>query len=122
MATREERRVYEHRYRQSAKGKAKRVDWARRNRLRLNERIRREDRHYTNRYGITQDDYRQMFADQCGACAICLEPAQGRKLCVDHCHTTGKIRGLLCRKCNSGIGMLRDSSVIVRLAANYLDG
>ena len=40
---------------------------------------------------------------------------------VDHCHTTGKIRGLLCRKCNTAIGLLNDNATVLRLAAEYLD-
>lgn len=60
-------------------------------------------------------------------CAICgkaetMKHKDGRvkPLCVDHCHTTDKIRGLLCGRCNSGIGMLKDDISIVESALNYL--
>ena len=73
-------------------------------------------------YGITLEDYNEMLASQKGVCAICNQPcATGRKLCVDHDHKTGKVRGLLCNDCNAGIGKLKDSSAILKTAANYLD-
>lgn len=71
------------------------------------------------RFGITRDDWEKMYASQQGACAICKRKGD-RKLCVDHCHTTGKIRGLLCNACNSGIGFLRDSIPSLKAAIAYL--
>ena len=62
-------------------------------------------------YGITHEEYDKMFASQDGKCAICKQfPTKnvrahwGGKLCVDHCHETGKVRGLLCNDCNLAIG------------------
>lgn len=62
-------------------------------------------------YGISLEEYDQMLSDQNGVCAICLLPeiiksTQGRtkSLAVDHCHTTGKVRGLLCINCNTSLG------------------
>lgn len=53
------------------------------------------------RYGITIDDYDQMVEDQNGICAICGKlNKHGRRLCVDHDHKTGRVRGLLCDRCN----------------------
>jgi len=73
-------------------------------------------------YGITLEDYNEMLAIQNGVCAICNQSCTtGRRLCVDHDHKTGKVRGLLCNDCNSGIGKLKDSSEILKNAANYLD-
>lgn len=54
-------------------------------------------------YGITIADYDKMAAEQRGCCALCGKPV-GEKLAVDHCHTTGRVRGLLCILCNSLIG------------------
>jgi hypothetical protein len=72
-------------------------------------------------YGMSQEDYDRLVARQGGACAICgKRPAKA--LCVDHCHATGKIRGLLCRKCNLGIGHLDDSPSVMRAAIAYLSG
>jgi len=57
-------------------------------------------------YGITPEFYQGLFETQKGRCLICFEPQ--KKMCVDHDHVTGKIRGLLCRKCNTGLGAFDD--------------
>lgn len=73
-------------------------------------------------YGITPEQYQDMLQAQGGVCAICRNTCStGRKLCVDHCHETGRIRGLLCSECNNGIGKLKDSPTLLRIAANYLE-
>ena len=80
-----------------------------------------------HRYGITAADYDAMYASQGGCCAICRKPAEAgnspahwtNKLAVDHCHDTGKVRGLLCNDCNAGIGHLGTESVALA-AAGYL--
>lgn len=64
-------------------------------------------RNLMRRYGITPEQHAQMFADQNGACAICL--ATDKRLCVDHCHRTSKVRGLLCVTCNVWLGVLEDA-------------
>ena len=56
-------------------------------------------------YGITVEQYGQMFEKQNGLCKICGEPGISRRLAVDHCHKTGKVRGLLCWKCNMCLGI-----------------
>jgi hypothetical protein len=72
-------------------------------------------------YGISPNDYDRLFARQRGSCAICRErPA--KTLCIDHCHATGKVRGLLCRRCNLGLGHLDDSPSLVSAALAYLAG
>lgn len=64
-----------------------------------------------HRFGITQTDYLQMFSNQNGCCGLCA--VSGKTLVVDHCHNTGRVRGLLCIRCNSKLGfyeeVLRDS-------------
>lgn len=73
------------------------------------------------KYGITPEGYEIMFKKQKGVCAVCSKPQAGTSsLRVDHCHDTGLIRGLLCHKCNAGIGMLGDRSPNVVKAAAYL--
>ena len=64
--------------------------------------------HLRKAYGLTIDDYSRMRADQGGRCAICgnTKPEGGRELAVDHCHMTGKVRGILCSKCNTGLHVL----------------
>lgn len=70
-------------------------------------------------YGATTEDYHKLVAQQGGACAICgVHPFD--LLHVDHCHTTGQIRGLLCLTCNAGIGLLRDNPDLCHAAGVYL--
>jgi hypothetical protein len=79
--------------------------------------------HLKQCYGLSQDDYDAMLAAQSSGCAICGKSVadNGKFLAVDHNHTTGKIRGLLCRECNSAIGFMHDNPSFLRLAASYLE-
>lgn len=64
-------------------------------------------KHLKNKYGITVDDYEKMFTEQNGVCKICQEICKsGKSLAVDHCHETGRVRGLLCAKCNTNLGRI----------------
>lgn len=72
------------------------------------------------RYGITLDEYETVLLAQEGLCAICgTEPVEER-LNVDHCHQSGRFRGLLCRPCNWGLGNFRDDPSLLLRAADYL--
>lgn len=73
-------------------------------------------------FGMTLQDYDLMFEQQRGRCKICNRHQSifARKLFVDHCHKTGKVRGLLCSTCNSGIGHLQDNIKILQSAIEYL--
>lgn len=77
------------------------------------------------KYGLTLEQYNEMLEDQNWGCAVCGDgperTVQGT-LPVDHCHKTGKIRGLLCDRCNRALGLLRDSAVNVRALLRYLEG
>lgn len=87
--------------------------------------VARRAAHLKHRYGLDAAEYDRMFAAQRGLCAICERagPASPEhwagKLAVDHCHETGKVRGLLCNDCNAGIGHLGTESVALA-AARYL--
>lgn len=73
--------------------------------------------------GLTFEEYDEMLAGQGGKCLICDATegnSIGHRLAVDHCHKTGLIRGLLCKKCNSALGLLGDSHATVARAAAYL--
>lgn len=61
-----------------------------------------------------------MYLEQGGCCAICGEPEGKDRLVVDHDHTTGKVRGLLCRTHNVGLGHFGDSTALLQAAINYL--
>lgn len=73
------------------------------------------------KYGLSVPVYDKMLKRFNGCCWICLKlPPRGRSLAIDHCHSTGKVRGLLCTPCNYAIGMLRDDPATVRRAHVYL--
>ena len=76
-----------------------------------------------SKYGIELEDYNDMFVLQNGKCAICGKHQTELKkaLHIDHCHSTGKIRGLLCGNCNRGIGMLKDDIENLKCAILYLN-
>jgi hypothetical protein len=78
-------------------------------------------------YGLSNEDYIAMYESQLSLCAICNESQQGitkdgeeRFLCVDHCHKTGKVRGLLCARCNAGLGQFQDNPEFLINASKYL--
>lgn len=69
--------------------------------------------------GISEEEYQQLLLNQSNVCAICDKPCT-RALAVDHDHTTGKIRGLLCNKCNRGLGYFQDNPALLEQAYFYL--
>lgn len=73
-------------------------------------------------FGLSPEDYGRILEAQEYKCAICLTPESemGRRLSVDHCHDTGRVRGLLCTQCNTSIGMLKESPEIIARAARYV--
>jgi hypothetical protein len=93
------------------------------------DRKKRDHRQYWLKlYGLDQAAYAAMLADQGGVCAICrlpeqyIDPRTGepRRLAVDHCHETGKVRGLLCGRCNRSIGQFANDHERLTRAAEYL--
>lgn len=91
-------------------------------RARLDERRHRRAkwRALERKYGLTQDEYEALYVWQRGCCAICeLRPA---RLFVDHCHSSGVVRGLLCSNCNFAVGELSDDPERCVAAARYLLG
>lgn len=80
-----------------------------------------KSRDATESTGEAVTKYLEMMETQNGLCAICKKPEPlGRELAIDHCHTTGAIRGLLCTKCNLGLGMLGDDLESLERAYSYL--
>lgn len=76
------------------------------------------------KYGITPDEYLKLHADQAGCCAICgiHESKTIKRLHVDHCHDTGRVRGLLCAKCNTSIGQFEREPERLLRAYDYIVG
>lgn len=75
------------------------------------------------KYSITIDDYNDLFVKQGGKCAICgiHQSDLNGVLCIDHCHDTNRVRGLLCTKCNMGIGYMQDDIENLKCAILYLN-
>ena len=86
------------------------------------EGVRQEENFLKNistKYGITTEERVMILLEQNGKCAICHEDFTETP-CIDHCHKTGRVRGLLCQKCNQGIGLLQESVDLLRSAQDYL--
>ena len=84
------------------------------------EKIREDN---LKKFGITQRDYELMFSEQDCGCAICggtTMPGDKKYLAVDHCHSTGEVRGLLCNSCNLLLGHAKDSVETLQNAIDYL--
>ena len=73
------------------------------------------------KFGLSLDEYRKILEKQNGKCAICGFSPNGKSLAVDHNHKTGNNRGLLCDRCNFGLGNFRESREILESAIRYLD-
>lgn len=103
-------------YRNKQKNKVK--DYFSRNKeVKLSQRLKK--------FGITLDGYRNLLKLQGGKCAICgseIGDSVGNRLYVDHDHETGKVRGLLCSRCNFGLGNFKDSVELLSKAIRYLEG
>ena len=81
--------------------------------------------HLRSKYGISVEEFNAMLEEQNHTCLLCdhkhVENCQKNALRVDHNHQTGEIRGLLCKECNSGMGLLGDNPERLRAAARYLE-
>lgn len=95
---------------------------ARRKELLTKETIRQRNLEKNFGKGVL-DVYAALFVEQEGVCAICSSAENGRykHLSIDHCHNSGKIRGLLCNNCNRGLGLLKDNPELLRKAASYVE-
>ena len=72
-------------------------------------------------YGITLEEWYDIYDEQNGVCAICDQECKTKKsLSVDHDHDTGRVRGLLCNRCNRGLGLFLDDPEILKKATRYL--
>ena len=99
---------------QSAADKKRRLD---------NPGVKR-DKALQAQYGITHQDYKVMLAGQNGRCALCKTDwpgGPGKHFHIDHCHRSGKIRALLCSKCNVGLGHFNDDPTLLQNAIAYLE-
>ena len=77
-------------------------------------------RKIASNHGLSAAEYDRMIELQNNKCAICGKPETARLLAIDHCHASGDVRGLLCGRCNRGIGMFSDDVSKLEAAAKYL--
>jgi hypothetical protein len=77
--------------------------------------------HLKRKYGITIEEFERISKDQGDRCKTCLRGTDEIWLCVDHCHTSGKIRGLLCNTCNSALGGVNDNVETLENMIEYLN-
>jgi hypothetical protein len=124
-----ERQAYAHEY--NKKNRAAITERKRRYRENMTEEQRakylegRRAASIMKRYGVSLDDYEAMLAAQGGTCALCSRTPENerfKKLSIDHCHVTGRVRGLLCASCNHSLGKLGDTIERLKRAAAYVEG
>lgn len=84
--------------------------------------IARVNAHLLSRYGINTKQFDELFIAQGGVCKICLRTNGKKRLCVDHCHKTGKVRGLLCNSCNTLVGYVENNEKLLPVVQVYLHG
>lgn len=73
------------------------------------------------KFGLTPEQVEVMRVQQNGTCAGCQCALARANECIDHCHVTGKVRGLLCKACNIGLGMFKDQASTLRRMADYVE-
>jgi hypothetical protein len=90
-----------------------------------NVKLKKRNSRLKRNFKITLKDYEKMLEEQNGVCKICKNPETTKtlkNLSVDHCHNTGKVRGLLCRSCNVALGLFKDDIEIITNSIKYLKG
>jgi|TARA_Y100000296_G_scaffold70264_1_gene84787 hypothetical protein len=116
-----------------SRNKDKWREYSRRSREKLKRALSNEewvalqkDGNLRHKFNMTLEDYHQLWGKQEGLCAICKNPETATRkgvlkhLAVDHCHDTGRIRGLLCAKCNTAIRSFGDDTNVIAAAIQYL--
>lgn len=96
---------------------------------RKNNKEAKKNSELQNKYGISVEQFNVMLVEQNGVCAICEQVEQSidprtntvRTLAVDHCHVTGRIRGLLCSHCNRAVGLLKENIKVMKSMISYLE-
>lgn len=112
----EKQREYKARYRGTDKGRSTEEQWRKTNRERLAKLQR--DRTYFKQFGLTPDDVQKIRRAQRHRCALCRK--KPKQLYLDHCHKSGRPRGLLCPRCNSLLGYFEKAPKMIQRAQEYL--
>lgn len=98
--------------------KAARRAWREKNKDKIKHQAK--EANVMRKYGVDLGEYTRLLSLQDGKCGICGSIISGRNATLDHCHTTGRLRGFLCGKCNSGLGMFNDRCDLLIKAVTYL--
>lgn len=111
---------YDRKYKDSKKGQQYRIKYQ--SRIRGTEKAKTWARktHLKRNYGMTLEEFDSMINDQKNNCKICNDSFENTQPYVDHCHTTGNIRGILCKSCNQMLGFSKDNIIILKEAIDYL--
>lgn len=120
------RRKYEQQPHIKAKKALRRKQYTKKNPVKYRNMLKKSN--LKRQYGISLEEYEEMFSSQGGKCKICFDYEKGIdprtelpfNLAVDHDHKTGRIRGLLCANCNRAIGLFKDNPETILSAHNYL--
>ena len=113
---RPERKQVRKEYKKSELGKGAEKRYRETNKEKINARLKANRLKYL--YGISIDQYKSILEQQEGRCAIC--NTDSLRMHLDHDHITGNVRGILCTKCNMGIGLLKDDFALLQKAVDYL--
>lgn len=109
-------KISKEKYRATEKGKAKDKEYSKNYEWKGKQNAR------LNLYGITQEEYEAFLLKQNNKCAICkCELDMGKRTCIDHCHNSKKVRGILCWSCNVGLGHFKDNPNLLKQAAIYCE-
>jgi hypothetical protein len=114
------------RYESKPEVKAARNERQRKRRLEQPEKFKESSRkserkRKLKKYGLTEEEYTVLLISQNNLCAICCKDKESKRdWHVDHCHTTGKVRGILCHHCNLGLGNFKDNKGYLENAIAYL--
>ena len=122
----EKRKIWSKRYRDKHKDKASAASkaWLKAHPEKVREyAINGYKSHLKNKYGISIEDYDEMYIRQGGCCGICgtHQSKLGKRFCIDHDHDSGGVRGLLCDRCNTSIGKFEHNICLLKNAIRYLE-
>ncbi len=90
--------------------------------IKIDDKLLNKNSQLKNKYKITLEQYNELVIQQNNLCLICKSPPGKKQLFIDHCHISGKVRGLLCSNCNTGLGMFKDDPNLMAVAIKYLAG
>lgn len=116
------KKLYDDKYRKKHKRRAKEIRQLYSKKYKEKAKENSKKSRLKTKWSLSLEEYEALFKKQKNLCAICKEKEviKNRRLAVDHCHKNGRVRELLCRRCNMGIGIFQDNQELFKKAINYL--